>query len=265
MLDEMKRLVSTAFWIYLLAAMPALAQGVPTVPPGPQTRPPTDIATGTAEVSDTSAVVLGYFNYGTTDPPGIAKDCWFDYGTTPSFGRREPAVCSGTTKATLAPLVPGTTYYYIAGASNEAGTTYGPYPRSFTTLGTPPPSPGPPPPGITGAKLNVASGQSLGSVLRRGLRLRLTVFEPCPCAVRAKLLVSSKTARRLGLGRSKTVALSRTELAAASVAGIFLKPKRSVRRELRRTRALKATVQVTVTRASGEPSIVSRALRLKRR
>jgi hypothetical protein len=263
MLGQM-RLVSAAFSMFLLAVAPALAQGIP-VQPGPETVPPTDIATGTADPSDTSAVVLGYFNYGATNPPGIAKECWFEYGTTLGFGRRENAICSGTTKATLSPLVPGTTYYYIAAAGNEAGTTYGPYARSFTTPGTPPPSPGPPPPGSTGAKLKVVSGQSLGSVLRRGLRLRVTVFEPCPCTVRAKLLVSTSTARRLGLGRSRSIALSRTELGAASVTEVALKPKRSVKRKLRRTRLLKVTARVTVTRSSGRPSVVSRAQRLKRR
>ena len=72
----MKRLASIALLALVVGSMPAGAS-IPTLP-GPETVPPTDIATGTAEVSDTSAVVLGYFNYGNTTPPGIAKNCWFD-------------------------------------------------------------------------------------------------------------------------------------------------------------------------------------------
>src|SRR5436190_14731265 len=131
----MKRLLWIAFAACLLAVTPALA--IPTQTP-PQTIPPTDVATGAATPSDTSAEVLGYFNYGSTYPPGIPNDCWFEYGTTTTYGGHTTAICSGTTKASLTPLTPGTTYHYRAAASNEAGTTYGPD-KTFTTLGSPPP------------------------------------------------------------------------------------------------------------------------------
>ena len=213
MLDVMRAAVLIASLTLVLAIEPALGQGIPT-DPGPQTIPPTDIATGAAEqVTDTSAVVLGYFNYGATNPPGIAETCWFDYGITETFGRRQEAICSGTTKATLFPLFPGTTYHYRAGASNAAGTTYGPVTRNLTTLGTPVGPAPPPPPPTVGARLRIAAGQSLGSVLRRGLLLRVDVSEPCPCTVRTKLLVSTRTARRLHLGASRSIALDRAKFA----------------------------------------------------
>src|SRR3954469_13238747 len=151
----MKRLLTTMFFACLLATAPAGAA---------QTVAPTDIATGAADPSATSAVVLGYFNYGNTMPLGIASECWFEYGPTLAYGSRETAICSGTTKATLAPLLPGTTYHYRAAAANEAGTTYGPD-KTLTTLGSPPGGGTPPPAGSSRTTLRVVSGQSLQSVL----------------------------------------------------------------------------------------------------
>lgn len=257
----MKRALCIAPLTALLAVVPALAS-IPTQPGG-ETVPPTDIATGAAEPSETSAVVLGYFNYGNTQPVGIAKDCWFDYGTTPSFGSRAAAVCAGTTKATLAPLVPGTLYYYRAGASNAAGASYAPTTKTFTTLGSAPP-PGTPPPANTGAKLRVVPGQSFASVRRRGLRLRVTLPGPCPCVIRGKLLVSRSTAKRLGIGSSTSIAQSRRKHGAPGTDKITLRLKSAVKRELRRMRVLKATASVGVTDASGRPTVLSRPLLLKR-
>jgi hypothetical protein len=246
-----------AMLVCALAVMPAPAMGVT------QTIPPTDIATGAADPSETSARVLGYFNYGSTYPPGIAEHCWFEYGTTVAYGSREDAICSGTTRATLAPLVPGTTYHYRAAASNSAGTTYGPD-KTFTTLGSPPGTAVPPPGSTPQATLAVVSGQSLASVLRRGLRLRVTLGGPCPCVIRGRLVVSRSTAKRLGIKSATPIALGRGEYAAPGVARATLKLRSSVKRKLRRIRALKATAKVTVTGASGRTIAVSRSLRLKR-
>jgi hypothetical protein len=240
----------------VLAFMPALSIA--------ESIPPTDIATGAAEPSETSARVLGYFNYGATNPPGIAEQCWFEYGSTLAYGNRTNAICSGTTRATLAPLVPGTTYHYRAAASNSAGTTYGPD-KSFATLGSPPGG-GPPPPGDTPrTTLEIFSAQSLGSVLRGGLRLRLGLVGPCPCVARGKLLVTRDTARRLHIKRSASIAQGRREYRTPGAVKLTLKLKPPVKRMLRRARVLKAIVKVTVTGASGQATVLSRSLRLKRR
>ena len=252
----MKRLACIALFTCLLAVMPVAATGAP------QTVPPTDIATGAAEPSETSARVLGYFNYGSTYPPGIPDDCWFDYGTTLAYGSRTSAICSGTTRATLTPLVPGTAYHYRAAASNSAGTTYGPD-KTFTTLGTAPG--GDIPPGKTpGTTFKVPAGQSLASVLRRGLRLRVTLAGPCPCVVRARLLVSRRTARRLGIESSTPIARRRAEYGAPGTHKLTLKLKSSLKRKLARAHGLKATARVTVAGSTGGPSVVTRSLRLKR-
>jgi hypothetical protein len=225
--------------------------------------PPTDVATGAATPSETSAEVLGYFNYGSTYPPGIPNHCWFDYGTTLDYGSRTDAICSGTTKATLTPLVPGTTYHYRAAASNEAGITYGPD-KSFPTLGSAPPPPGSPPPeDKVGATMKVLSRHSLRSVLRSGLRLRVAVTGACPCDVRARLLVSRTTARRLGLARFTTIARRSGKLAAPGTVSLTLRLKARANRRLRHARTLKATARVTVTGASGSPVAISRAVSLR--
>jgi hypothetical protein len=239
MLVWMKRLAAIVLFTCLLGVTPA--EGVP----------PTDIATGTAEPADTSARVVGYWNYGPTSPPGIPTDCWFDYGTTLAYGSRTTAICSGTSYATLAPLLPGTTYHYRAAGSNSDGTTYGPD-KTFTTLGTLPPPGSPPPPATPSATLKLVAGQSLASVRRHGLRLRVTLTGPCPCVVRGKLLVSGNTA-----------ALSRVERVAPGTAKVTLRLKASVKRKLRRARSLKATARVTATAGSGPPTVLSRSLRLR--
>jgi len=235
----MKRFSAIVLFTCLLAVAPA--EGVP----------PTDIATGTAEPAGTSARVVGYWNYGSTMPPGIPSDCWFDYGTTLAYGGRTTAICSGTSYATLAPLLPGTTYHYRAAGSNSDGTTYGPD-KTFTTLGAPPPAGTPPPSNTPSATLSVVSKQSLALVLRHGLRLRVTLTGPCPCVVRAKLLVSHRTA-----------ALSRVERSAPGTARVTLRLKASVKRKLRHARSRKATARVTATAAAGPPIVLSRSLRLR--
>jgi hypothetical protein len=249
-----KRLESTAIAAIVLA--PAAA--APAAGPAP-----TDVATGAAEPSQTSARVLGYFNYGATYPPGIPEQCWFEYGTTLAYGARTNAICAGTTRATLEPLVAGTTYHYRAAASNSAGTTYGPD-KTFTTLGSPPAGE-PPPPGSPGqTTLHTSSGQSLSALARRGLRLRLALAGPCPCEARATLLVPRRAAKRLHL-RRRGLAQARRTFRSNGSASLTLRPPASVRRKLRRARSLKATVQVTVTAAAGEPTKLTRALRLRRR
>jgi hypothetical protein len=256
-------LVWLALCACVVGASPALAAGIPTQP-GPQTVAPTDIATGAAEPSDTSAVVLGYFNYGGSVPVGIAEECWFEYGTTLSYGSRTTAICSGTTKATLAPLMPGTTYHYRAAASNSAGTTHGPD-KTFTTLGLPPGSETLPPGKTAAATLKVPSGQSLASALRRGLRLRVALTATCPCVVGGGLLVSRAAARHLGIKHSRSIALSPGKPYPRGTARIVLKLKSSVRRKLRHARAVKAAATVTVTDVSGQPIVLSRAVRLSGR
>jgi hypothetical protein len=126
-----RRSLSIAILIYLLTVAPAFA--IPDGTP-PQTVPPTDIATGAATPKETSAEVLGYFNYGNTMPLGIARPAGSITGPRPPTQPPERDLLRDD--GGDAPLTPGTTYYYRAEACNEAGTSYGPVVKTFTTLGT---------------------------------------------------------------------------------------------------------------------------------
>jgi hypothetical protein len=82
--------------------------------------------------------------HGTVYPGGAATTCYFEYGTTSSYGSTIP--CAQTTgpgaapvsvSANLAGLSPNTTYYFNLVATNAGGgMSYTPGPASFTTLDT---------------------------------------------------------------------------------------------------------------------------------
>jgi len=86
-----------------------------------------------------------------TDDGGEACSCYFEYGdtlamvdtTTPTIGLRT----GDTFSATLLGLVPGTTYYYRAAATNSMGTRFGTV-LTFTTLHVTPPVEIPSPYGV---------------------------------------------------------------------------------------------------------------------
>ena len=71
-------------------------------------------------------------------------------------------------------------------------------------------------------------------------------------------------AGRLGIESSAPIARRRAEYGAPGTHKLTLKLKSSLKRKLARARGLKATARVTVTGATGGPSVVTRSLRLKR-
>ena len=79
-----------------------------------------------------------------------------------------------------------------------------------------------------------------------------------------RLLVSRGVAKHLGVKRSTPLAETRRKYSSPGTVETTLKLKSSIKRKLRRTRALKVTAQLTITGPSGQPTVVSRALRLKR-
>ena len=101
------------------------------------TLPPTPplVTTGSAEnVAQQSATITG-----TVDTRGLQTSIQFELGSTPYAGAVEPATAtssSGSVEAIIATfnndLLPGTTYYYRAVATNQDGTSYGEE-KSFTT------------------------------------------------------------------------------------------------------------------------------------
>ncbi|HEV7162325.1 MAG TPA: fibronectin type III domain-containing protein [Solirubrobacteraceae bacterium] len=111
------------------------AEGTFTTAP----RTPAGATTGSAEgVTQLSARINGSF-----ETRGLQTLAQFEFGTTPGQGSLIPATVSGegTMYATFTnDLLPGTTYYYRAVASNQDGTSYGSE-QSFTTGTFPSPFP----------------------------------------------------------------------------------------------------------------------------
>jgi hypothetical protein len=92
----------------------------------------TNITSSTAELN------------GTVYPGGAPTTCYFEYGTTSSYGSTipcaqstGPGAASVAVSADLTGLSPNTTYYFTLVATNPGGgMTYTPGPASFTTLAT---------------------------------------------------------------------------------------------------------------------------------
>ena len=93
------------------------------------------------------AVLNGFL----TDDGGEACSCYFEYGDTLAMVDTTPPdtglVPGDTFSATLLGLVPGTTYYFRAAATNSMGTSFGTV-LSFTTLRVTPPTEIPSPFGV---------------------------------------------------------------------------------------------------------------------
>ena len=106
--------------------------------------------------------------------------------------------------------------------------------------------------------LTVLSKRSIRQIARRGLRIR--VFCPARCTIRASLTTNRALARGLRLGRSRQLAAGRKTLRSAGTSTLTLKVARKARRPFSRLR--RATVTLTVRRSG--TSTLSRRLRLSR-
>ena len=125
-----------------------------------------------------------------------------------------------------------------APSCEQVNRAAGPAPAP-TPGAAPPPAPVPQPALDVG--LRAPSAARLGTLLRRGLRVRLTISAPCSGAV--DLVVRAAEARRLGLGRAQVViAAVRGDVAAAGILNVTLKPKARYARKLKRAKRLTAYV-----------------------
>jgi hypothetical protein len=86
------------------------------------------------------------------------------------------------------------------------------------------------------------------------------------CSGTARLTVSRRTARRLRLGRSRTVGRARVRLAAAGERRVTVKLTRKVRRRMRRARVrrVKARLTVSVRDVDGRRDRARRIVRIRR-
>jgi hypothetical protein len=97
-------------------------------------------------------------------------------------------------------------------------------------------------------------------------RVRFTVTCDSPCTGRAKLTVSRAVARRLGLGRRRTLASARVRLAAAGRRTFSIRLSRRVVRRMRRAgaRRVATSLRVSVADGQGERTTVRRSVRVRR-
>jgi hypothetical protein len=105
----------------------------------------------------------------------------------------------------------------------------------------------------------------LSKVLDRGLRLSITCSEACN--VRASGRISAQTARRLNLSRSRkpfVVGRSRAAVPAGGPTTLRLRLSRNATRALKKRRAIRLTVVVTVLDAAGNKASAQQKLRLRR-
>jgi hypothetical protein len=109
--------------------------------------------------------------------------------------------------------------------------------------------------GTAGQTIHVTSGPIAATPPKRGTkgRLRFRVSCELECATTAKLTITKKLARQLGLKKKRTVGSLRRTLAAGSSTRLTIKLTKKARRALTRhdRKSVKATVTVTARYADG--------------
>jgi hypothetical protein len=107
------------------------------------------------------------------------------------------------------------------------------------------------------------SGPLRVSSLRKG---RATVSVTCgaACRVRSTLLVTRATARRLGLGASRTIAKGSGSRGAAGELKLRLRATKKAARRLGRARSYSATLDVSVGPPGGAATRTQTSVRVRR-
>jgi hypothetical protein len=133
-----------------------------------------------------------------------------------------------------------------------------------------PPSPSPPDQGVdpapepAGYAVRGAARRIKAGRLARGLRVRLTSTG----AARgdARLVIGRKTARRLGLGKTRVLARRSIRMGDAGTRTLRLEPTRRVARRLRQMDRRQVTVQLVLrlTDATGNRKTLSRRIVVRR-
>ncbi len=194
---------------------------------------------------------------GTADPDGtIARYEWdFDGNGTADRVTTTPATTyaygrAGSFRATV-------TAVDSKGGRNAAARTI-----AIAAPPAPPPPPDPPPPSPPRIAAPVVELPTSGT---RG-RLSLRVTCGVACSGTAKLTVDRRTARKLGLGRTRTVATARVRLTAAGTKRVTVRLTAKARRALerRRVRTLRGRLAVAVTDTGGRSANARRTVRVRR-
>jgi subtilisin-like proprotein convertase family protein len=166
-------------------------------------------------------------------------------------------VSGGSWSTTAAPLAEGT-YTVRAEQSDAVGNRGSSAPATFTVDIPDPPPPGPQAPSFVLAPAEERMADALAG--------RLTVVAACAaaCQVSARVTVSPRAARSLGLGGKATALGSGSKrLTGAGNANVRVRLTKRARAALRRREAASATLRVTVTEGT-TTLVLSRTISLRR-
>jgi hypothetical protein len=130
----------------------------------------------------------------------------------------------------------------------------------------PPAPPSPPGPAVAdrvrpGLTVSVGRRYRLAEI-RAGLVVRLRCSEAC--ASTAELTVSRRDARRLRLGRSRVLAGGSARLGGSGTTYAFVRFRKAARRALARRVRVRATLTATAVDPSGNRSVATRRVQLRR-
>lgn len=146
------------------------------------------------------------------------------------------------------------------GAGSGGGPAATPAPPRRPPASSPAAKPDRTPPSVTVA----IARQRIGSVLRRGLLLRVRCSEPC--AVRADMLLGAAPARRLGLRTTARHVLVGRSRRGSGTTGRFLvrvRPDARARRALRRARSLNLRLLLRAVDRQDNARVLSRLVLLR--
>jgi len=208
----------------------------------------------TTGVGELSAKLVGHLN-----PRGLGSSYHFEYGRTRAYGSRtrSSTVAAGASSVRVTALVkhlrPGTRYHYRLVVSNSAGTTRG-GDSSFRTAP------------LLRTKLGAVGGaHTFSTVIAHGISFKIGCNQGC--SVKASLLLSSRTAKHLGvITRQALLGAGSGQLRRAGTVVVKVRLSKRATRELRnRTKTLVLTLAIVTTPAvSGHSHTVTRRVTFKR-
>jgi hypothetical protein len=123
----------------------------------------------------------------------------------------------------------------------------------------------PPPPDLTAPEMSAeVASRKLAAAIKRGLGLTLGCSESC--TLKAKLVLTRREARRIGLDAAGRIVAGRNSetLAQAGTAELRVKLKKRVRKALRDEERVKLKLKVSAVDGAGNVATLTRTVRLRR-